>query len=164
MLRAERLGKAGTFLKAFSSALLLLVSFEFDTCGEPEALGSSIFDVSDSSGVLSTIPSGFGTVALSDCSPLEHGAKSHSEMLCSLPSLRLTSAICFQQFKFFHHVIIFTGAYVVYQKHRARPKQPCRQRFSIRRLPIKTKKLFVQSSICTRTQERVAFVLVYRSE
>jgi len=51
MLRAERLGKAGTFLKAFSSALLLLVSFEFDTCGEPEALGFSRFDVSDSSGI-----------------------------------------------------------------------------------------------------------------
>jgi len=42
VLRAERLGKAGTFSKAFSSALLLLVSFEFDTCGEPEALGFEI--------------------------------------------------------------------------------------------------------------------------
>jgi len=44
-LRAEHLGKAGTFSKAFSSALLLLVLFEFDTCGEPEALGFSRFDV-----------------------------------------------------------------------------------------------------------------------
>jgi len=63
-LRAEHLGKAGTFSKAFSSALLLLVLFEFDTCGEPEALGFSRFDLSDSTEISSTNPSGFGTVAL----------------------------------------------------------------------------------------------------
>ena len=92
MLRAERLGKAGTFSKAFSSELLLLVSSEFDTCGEPEAMDFSRFDVSDSSGIASTSTSGSGTVALSNRFPLGHGAKSRRETFCSLPSLRLTLA------------------------------------------------------------------------
>ena len=62
--------------------------------------------------------------------------------------------ICFKQFNFFHHVIIFTGAYVVSQKHWARPRQPCRQRFPIRRPPIKTK-----NSSCG-----VAFALIHMSD
>ena len=155
MLRAERLGKAGTFSKAFSSELLLPVSSEFDTSGEPEVLDFSRVDVSVSSGIASTSTSGSGTVALSYRSPLGHGAKSRRETFLSSVFTPYISVhrICFKQFNFYQ-VIILTGAYVVSQKHRARPRQPRRQRFPIRRPPIKTKKQFVRSSICTRTQER----------